>query len=44
MKKPGKILVEYLPPIAPGLDRKTFMAELERRLEPAANKLLAGTS
>jgi 1-acyl-sn-glycerol-3-phosphate acyltransferase len=42
MKKPGKILIEYLPPIAPGLDRKAFMAELERRLEPAATKLLTG--
>jgi 1-acyl-sn-glycerol-3-phosphate acyltransferase len=42
MKKPGKILVEYLPPIPPGLDRKAFMAELEKRLEPAAQKLLAG--
>jgi 1-acyl-sn-glycerol-3-phosphate acyltransferase len=44
MKKPGRILIEYLPPIPPGLDRKTFMAELERHLEPAANKLLTGTS
>jgi 1-acyl-sn-glycerol-3-phosphate acyltransferase len=42
MKKPGKILVEYLPPIPPGLDRKAFMAELEKRLEPAAQKLLTG--
>ena len=43
-KKPGEILIEYLPPIAPGLDRKRFMAELEARLEPAARKLLTGGS
>lgn len=41
-KKPGTILIEYLPPIPPGLDRKAFMAELEARLEPAAKKLLTG--
>ncbi len=41
MKKPGVIQVQYLPPIAPGLDRRAFMAELERRLEPAAKALLS---
>jgi len=41
-KKPGEILIEYLPAIPPGLDRKAFMAELERRLEPAATRLLDG--
>jgi len=41
-KKAGVIQVQYLPPIAPGLDRKTFMAELEQRLEPAARALLTG--
>jgi 1-acyl-sn-glycerol-3-phosphate acyltransferase len=41
VKKPGRITIEYLPAIPPGLDRKAFMAELENRLEPAANKLLA---
>lgn len=39
-KKPGRILIEYLPPIPPGLGRKAFMAELEARLEPAAQRLL----
>jgi 1-acyl-sn-glycerol-3-phosphate acyltransferase len=39
-KKPGEILIQYLPAIPPGLDRKAFMAELEARLEPAAKKLL----
>jgi 1-acyl-sn-glycerol-3-phosphate acyltransferase len=40
VKKPGRIAIEYLPPIPPGLDRRAFMAELEARLEPAAKKLL----
>ena len=42
VKKPGRIAIEYLAPIPPGLDRRAFMAELEARLEPAAKKLLAG--
>jgi 1-acyl-sn-glycerol-3-phosphate acyltransferase len=42
VKKPGEILIQYLPAIPPGLDRKAFMAELERRLEPASQKLLTG--
>ena len=42
VKKPGIILVQYLPPIDPGLNRKAFMAELEARLEPAAQALLTG--
>jgi len=41
-KKRGEILVQYLPPIPPGLTRKAFMAELEARLEPAAQALLTG--
>ena len=43
VKKPGRIPIQYLPPIPPGLDRKAFMAELEARLEPAAKKLLTGS-
>ena len=41
VKRPGRIVLEFLPPIAPGLDRKTFMAELERRLEGATMALIA---
>ncbi|WP_374379128.1 lysophospholipid acyltransferase family protein [Dongia sp.] len=41
LKKPGTITIEYLPPIQPGLDRKTFMRELESRIEGAANRLAA---
>ncbi len=38
--KPGTITVEILPPIEPGLDRDTFMTELETRIETATNRLL----
>ena len=38
VKRPGRIVVEFLPPIAPGLERKEFMAELERRLEGATER------
>lgn len=35
----GTITLEFLPPIAPGLDRKTFMTELQHRTEDAALRL-----
>lgn len=38
--KPGTITVEILKPIEAGLDRDTFMAELESRIETASNLLL----
>lgn len=40
-KQPGRIVIEFLPPIAPGLDRRAFMLELERRLEGATTRLVA---
>ncbi|MDF2117855.1 lysophospholipid acyltransferase family protein [Roseiarcaceae bacterium H3SJ34-1] len=40
-KRPGRILVEFLPPIEPGLDRRSFMFELERRIEDATALLIA---
>tara|TARA_B100000315_G_scaffold256942_1_gene304249 strand:- start:263 stop:1036 length:774 start_codon:yes stop_codon:yes gene_type:complete len=39
LKKPGKIVIEFLPPIEPGMDRKTFMAELQSRIKAATEKL-----
>jgi 1-acyl-sn-glycerol-3-phosphate acyltransferase len=36
---PGTITVEYLPPIAPGRDRRQFMSELEGSIETAAERL-----
>ncbi len=40
LKRPGTITIQYLPAIPPGLERKTFMAELERRIETASDALL----
>lgn len=39
---PGTIIIEFLPPIAPGLKRPVFMAELESRIETATTALAAG--
>jgi 1-acyl-sn-glycerol-3-phosphate acyltransferase len=41
VKRPGRIVVEFLPPIEPGLEREAFMVELERRLEGATERLVA---
>jgi len=38
-KKPGTITLEFLPAIPPGLPRRAFMAELEKRLEAASMRL-----
>lgn len=38
-KRPGVITMEYLEPIEPGLDRRTFMQTLEDRIEPATANL-----
>ena len=40
-KNPGTITVEILEPMAKGLPRKAFMAELEQRIEQASDRLAA---
>jgi 1-acyl-sn-glycerol-3-phosphate acyltransferase len=40
-RHPGTIVVEILPPIAPGLAKKDFMARLEHDIETASNRLIA---
>ena len=40
-KRPGKIVVEFLPAIPPGLDRRAFMARLQETLEAATSRLEA---
>ena len=40
--RPGLAIYEFLPPIAPGLKRGAFMAELQARIETASDALLAG--
>ncbi len=38
---PGTIVVEFLPPIEPGLKRREFLSELEARIETATDRLVA---
>jgi 1-acyl-sn-glycerol-3-phosphate acyltransferase len=40
LKRPGTVLVEFLPPIPPGKGRDEAMAELEDRLEAATDRLV----
>ena len=40
-KTRGLVTIEFLPAIAPGLERHQFMAELQLRIEQAAERLLA---
>ena len=40
-RKPGTIVLEYLPAIEPGLDRKAFMARLEEVTERESARLVA---
>lgn len=40
-RRPGTIVLEFLPPIAPGLTRRDFEAELRARIEPATTRLEA---
>lgn len=40
-KRAGTIALEFLPAIAPGMNRKVFMAELENRIETATDLLVA---
>jgi len=41
LKKPGRIVLEYLEPIPPGLKRAEFMRTLEERIETATAKVVA---
>ena len=40
MRRPGTIIVEFLPPIAPGFDRTGFLAHLQDTIEEASARLL----
>jgi 1-acyl-sn-glycerol-3-phosphate acyltransferase len=41
LKRPGEVTFRFLPPIAPGLDRKALMQAVEREIEAATAALLA---
>jgi len=40
LRRPGKILVEFLDPIAPGLGKDEFFQQLQDRLESATGRLI----
>lgn len=40
LRRPGTVLVEFLPPIEPGLPRDEFFALLQERLEGATDRLI----
>ena len=40
LRRPGVAVVEFLEPIAPGLDVKSFISEIEVRIESASDRLL----
>ena len=41
LRKPGLAVVEFLEPIAPGMEKAAFMAQLESQVESGSNRLLA---
>jgi len=44
LKRPGRIVLEALPPLPPGLERRTFLSELQSRIETATERLVAEAS
>lgn len=42
-RRPGVAVVDFLPPIEPGMARDAFVAELEKRIEAASDALLQET-
>ena len=43
IRRPGRVVVEFLPPIPAGLDRKLFMRELQQAIETGTARLIAET-
>lgn len=41
IRRPGTVRISILPPILPGMDKVSFHTELQRRIEPECNRLLA---
>jgi len=41
IRLPGTIIVEFLDPIAPGLDKQTFFTRLQHDIETATARLIA---
>ncbi|GGE51095.1 1-acyl-sn-glycerol-3-phosphate acyltransferase [Agaricicola taiwanensis] len=43
LRHPGTAVIEILPPVAPGLPKEAFLAEISARIETASNALVAET-
>jgi 1-acyl-sn-glycerol-3-phosphate acyltransferase len=41
LKRPGRILVEALPPLPPGIERRAFLNALQAAIETATERLVA---
>ncbi|NBO18009.1 MAG: 1-acyl-sn-glycerol-3-phosphate acyltransferase [Proteobacteria bacterium] len=41
LKRPGKIVMEFLPPIPPGQPKDQFLTQLQHTIETATNRLVA---
>jgi 1-acyl-sn-glycerol-3-phosphate acyltransferase len=41
IRRPGTIIVEFLPPIEAGLARKEFSSRLQKAIEDATDRLVA---
>ena len=41
LRRPGTVVIEFLPPIPPGLNRREFMRALQNAIEPATDALVA---
>ena len=41
LRRPGTLVVEFLDPIAPGMERRAFFELLQERIETASNRLIA---
>ncbi len=42
VRRPGKAIIDILPPIAPGLPRTDFQTQVQERIEAASNALIGG--
>ena len=40
LRRPGTVLVEFLEPIRPGLDKAAFLKDLQTRIEEASTRLM----
>jgi 1-acyl-sn-glycerol-3-phosphate acyltransferase len=43
LRRPGRVVIEFLEPIEPGLDKHKFMSVLQSRIETATSSLIAAS-